>query len=308
MAVPSVSANFADLLDPRFLRIFNDEYKQLPDRIAEFYTVLTGGSAPTRDTLRMSEVGAFGDIPEFTGTVTYDDVFQGYDTTATHKEYASGFQVERKLFDDGQYGIMDAKPSGMATAYSRTRQKHAAQTFNNAFSSDSTWQSGGDGVALCSNSHTTNSSASTANGFDNLVTTSFSAVALASARVQMRGFRGDRAERISVVPSSIIHPPDIYDLVFEVTQSAGKPATADNDANVHRGVYATHDWEYLTDANNWFLADPALMRQMLYWIERIGSEFAMVEDMDTIIGKWRLYARYSLMFRNWRFILGAQVS
>lgn len=310
MPVPAISTNFADLLDPRFQKIFTDQYTQVPDRLSDFYDMLDGESFPTKDTARFSQVGTFGDVPEFTGSVTYDDVSQGYDVTMTHKEYASGFQVERKLFDDDLFGIMDAKPRGIATAFQRTRQKHGATIFNNAFSLDSTWLNHTEGVPLCNDSHTTTSGASTATGFDNLITASLSAVSVGAAYSQMRGFRGDRAERISVNPKTILIPIDapMYEAAFEIVQSQGKPDSANNNANVYFGKFDVKDWEYLTDSNNWFMIDPVLMKEFLKWIDRVASEFGMVEDFDTILGKWRLYARYSLGWTDWRFILGASVS
>jgi phage major head subunit gpT-like protein len=308
MPVPSRSTNFGDLLDSRFAKIYNDRFKQLPDKIATFYDVVSGADAPTRDTYRVSQVGTFGDVPQFNGSVIYDDVSQGYDATITPLEYATGFQIERKLYDDDLYGIMDAKPKGLATAYQRTRQKHAAQTFNNMFSVDTTWNSHTENVALCSNSHTTTSGASTASGFDNLITAALSTVSLTAARIQMVGFRGDRAERISVMPDGILIPPDLYHIAFEIVESMGQPDSANNNANVHEGAYQVQEWNYLTDVNNWALFDSTMMKDGLKWVERIGSEFAMVEDFDTLIAKWRLYCRYGLGHNDWRWILGAQVS
>lgn len=304
----AISTNFPDVLDPRFAKYFNDRFKQLPDMVPRLYRVVDGADAPTKDTYRTSSVGTFGDLPEFTGTVTYDDVFEGYDGTITPKEYASGFQIERKLFDDGLYGVMDAKPRGMATAYARTRQKHAAQPFNNAFSVDTTWNNYTENVALCSNSHTTRSGASTASGFDNLITSALSTVALAAARNQMKLFRGERAERISINPSLLLHPVDLNQTVHEVLQSQGVPELATNAANVNYQRFGSQEWEYLTDTNNYFLIDEVLMKDALYWLERIAQEFAMVEDFDTLVGKWRVYCRYGNGHNDYRWILGAQVS
>ena len=139
MPTPSVSANFGDLLDPRFQKIFNDRYDQLDSKIGQFFTMV--GTSPTKADYRTSQMGTLGDVPEFTGTVVYDDSAQGYDGTITPKEYASGYQIERKMYDDDQYGVMDSKPKTLATAYARTREKHGAQLFNNAFSNDTTWNS-----------------------------------------------------------------------------------------------------------------------------------------------------------------------
>ena len=310
MPVPSVSTAFPDILDARFAKMYNDRYKQLPDKLATFYDFVTTGQGGTQKAdYRTSQIGTFGDIPEFTGTVTYDDVAQQYDVTITPKEYASGFQIERKLYDDDLYGIMDSKPKGLATAYQRTRQKHGASVFNGAFSVDTTWLSNTENVAMCSNSHTTASSGvSTTTGFDNLSTSALSATALTAVRILMVGFRGDRGERISVMPNMILHPPDLYDRAYEVVKSMGIPDSANNNANVHEGAYQLVEWNYLTDTNNWFVIDSTMMKDCLKWVDRVSSEFAMVEDFDTLIGKWRIYCRYGLGWNDWRFVHGGQVA
>ena len=305
----ATATNFPDVLDARFAKIHNDRYKQLPDMIGRFYTIVGPGQTPQKQDYRTSSVGAFGDVPEFNGTITYDDVYEGYDGVITPKEYATGFQIQRKLFKDAQYGIMDAKPRGMSTAYQRTRQKHAAQTFNNGFSVDATWNNFTENLAIFSNSHTTRASGvSTATGFDNLITTAFSAVALAAAQIQMWDFRDDRGNRMTINPTAIIHPNALYDLVWEVIKSSGKPDVSTNNANVHEGAYTGIRWEYLTDTNNWFLVDEVMMKDSLTWFDREADEFAMVEDFDTLVGKWRLYARYGHGHSDWRWGLGAQVS
>lgn len=307
MAVPSISTNFPDILDPRFQKVFNDQYRQLPDRVGDFFDIVR--NAPTTADLRYTQVGTLGDIPEFSGTVTYLDNFQGYDVTITPKEYAGGYQIERKLYDDDQFSVMDGKARNLATSFARTRQKHAASMFVNAFSIDSTWLTHSEGVALCSNSHTTTSGASTATGFDNLSTGSLNAVTVGASRTTMRQFRGDQAERINVMPDTILIPVDREDDLYEITQSQGKPDTAVNNANPQGGGrWRGITWDYLSDANDWFMIDAAQMKQWQKWYERVSQEFAMVEDFDSLIGKWRLYARYGLGWIDWRHILGHQVS
>lgn len=306
MTVPHISTNFADVLDPRFQDIFTDQFKELPDMLPQLFS-FPGDNG--REDIRWSDVGAFEDIPQFTGTVQYDSQTQGYDTVATPLEFASGMQVERKLFDDDQYNIMDQKPRGLATSYQRTRQKHGARILNNAFSSDTFFYVNSEGVALCSNSHTTNAAGvSTANGFDNLITSALSAVSVTTARIQMRGFRDDKANRLSVIPNELWIPVDLFEIAFEIAQSMGKVDTAENNRNVHHGVFNIMEWEYLTDTNNWFMADSTMRKQFVKWIDRIPMEFAFAEDIDTLIAKWRLYARYSNAWTNWRWVNGASVS
>lgn len=305
MPTPHVSESFGDLLDVRFQEIFNEHLPQLDDMLPELFGSENNNG---RNNMMWSSVGAYSDWPEFTGNVNYQSASQGYDTTLTYLEFASGIQVERKLFDDDQYNIMDQRPAGLATAYQRTRQKHGARMLNNAFSVDNFFYVNSEAVALCSDSHTTTSGASTAAGFDNLTTTALSATALAAAQIQAWDFRDDNANRMDVNMDELWYPPNLYEEAFEIVSSLGKVDSAENNRNVHNGFYTLKRWNYLTDTNNWFITDSALRQQMCKWVDRVPVEFAMAEDLDTIIAKWRGYARYGNAHWDWRWILGSQVS
>jgi len=305
MAVPHVSTNFADELDPRFQEYFWEEYNELPDQIPTFFA-MPGSNG--RDTMRWSQVGTVADFSEFSGTVSYKSFNQGYDTVSTPVEYVNGIQAERKLVDDDQSNILNARPKGLAASAFRTRQKHGAAMFNNAFSVSTTWYVNSEALALCSNSHTTTSGASTGTGFDNLTTAALSATAVAAARIAMVDFRGDQAERISVVPDELLYPPNLYEEAYEIINASGKVDTDLNNPSVHKGQYTGREWNYLTDTNNWFMMDSRMRNRMLHWVDRVPLEFAFIEDFDTIVGKWRAYMRYGQAHTDWRFINGAQVS
>ena len=301
----ATSINHGDVLNPRFQEIFDDRLNQLDDMIPDLFSMAPHQG---RDQIRWSDEGAIADFTEFTSSVDYDEKFQGYDKVATFVEFAKGIQVERKLFDDDLFNIYDQRPAGLARASNRTRQRHAAELFNKAFSDNTNFYVNSEAVAVCSNSHTTTSGASTANGFDNLGTGAFSAVELETARQQMIGYRGDRAERIQVVPDEIWVPPSLTEAAWEVVNSHGKVDTANNNRNFHEGSYKVVTWNYMTDTNNWFVIDSAAKDDMLKWSDRIPIEFAQVEDFDTFVAKWRGYMRYSWAPNDWRFIFGAQVS
>ena len=306
MGVPHTTGAFGDLLDIRFQKIFDDNFPQLNDMLPELYNFEPNNG---RIDMRFSQVSGYGDIPQFNGSVTYQSAAQGYDTVITPLEFASGIQVERRLFDTDQYSIMNQRPAGLARASQRTRQKHGARPFNNAFSVDSFFYNNSEGVALASDSHTTTvQSASTASGFDNKVVTALSATALATARIQMRGFRDAAANRGDVEPDELLFPPDLYEIAFEINSSMGKVDTAENNRNVHFGRYTMKEWNYLTDTNNWFLMDSSLRGESLKWFDSVPVEFAQAEDLDTLVAKWRLYGVWGNGHLDWRWILGAEVS
>ncbi len=305
MPVPHTSENFGDLLDPRFNRIFDDRLNQLPDMVGNVYTMVgTNG----RNDMRWSEVGTLPDWEQFTGQVNYQAQAQGFDVTATPLEFVSGIQVERKLFDDDQYNIIDQRPKGLATSHVRTRQKHAARLWVNAFSVDTLFYTHSEGVALCSDSHVTNSGASTAAGFDNLGTAALTATAVAAARIKMVNYLGDQAERIAVEPDELWYPPALYEQAQEIVGSRGKLDVATNNINIQFGQFKTVEWNYMSDVNNWFMVDATGRMDNVFWTDRIPVEFAMVEDFDTFIAKWRGYVRHAHAYVGWRWVEGHQVS
>ncbi|MCR4338508.1 MAG: Mu-like prophage major head subunit gpT family protein [Gemmatimonadaceae bacterium] len=305
MTTPQVSTSFGDLLDPRFQRIFFEEKKQLTSMVDTVYTVIpTNG----RNNMTFSEIGTLSDWTEFTGNVDFSSMSQGYDVTMTPVEFSKGVQVERKLYDDDQYHIMDQKPKNMVTSGHRKREKDAARIFNNAFSVDSYFYTHTEGVALCSNSHTTTSGASTASGFDNLVTAALSPTAVFAARLQMIGFRDDVGELYDVNPDELWFPPDLSEVAFEILKSAGKVDVATNNRNFHEGRYTPHEYRRLSDTKNWFMTDAQQRKMYLFWCDRIPMEFAFVEDFDTLVAKWRGYMRYAMTYSNWRWVIGSQVT
>lgn len=306
MGVPHTTGQFGDLLDIRFQKIFDDNFPQLNNMLPELYMMEPDNG---RIDMRFSQVSGYGDIPEFSGKVTYQSAAQGYDTVITPIEFASGMQVERRLFDTDQFSIMNQRPAGLARAAQRTRQKHGARPFNNAFSVDTKFYVNSEAVALCSDSHTTTvSTASTASGFDNLVTTALSATNLAAARIQHRGLRDAQAEKGDVEPDELLFPEALYEVAYEINASMGKVDSAENNRNVHFGRYKMMEWSRLSDPNNWFLMDSALRRESLKWFDSVPVEFAFAEDMDTLIAKWRLYMVYGNGHADWRWIVGANVS
>ncbi len=303
----ATSTNFPDLLDARFRRIEDDEFGRIPEIVSKYFTVMTGQPGGVD---RFSSVGAFGNLQPFLGTVAYDDFFQGYDTLIRCLEFTNGFQVDRAMRDDAMYISMDQKPKQLAGSVYRSRQIDAARIFNQAFSVDNYFYTNSEGVAMCSNSHTTTSGASTAAGFDNLITTSLSAVSLGAARTQMVNFRGDRAEKIPISPSLLIVPEQgsMRETAWEILNSQGKVDTANNNQNMYNGMFKLNSELWLDDANNWFLVDETMMKNNQIWIDRVKAEFAKIEDFDTLVMKHRVYDRHGNAHVGWRHILGASVS
>lgn len=306
MATPMTSNANPDVLDRRFSQIFTKQWDELPTMLPELYTVKKGRRGPDE---RQSQFGAFANFSEFGGSVDYQSASQGYDVTATYKHFVSGFQVDVTYAEDDLFSVVENYPSEMALAGKRTRETHGSRMLVMAFSVDTDFYNHSEGVALCSNSHTTTApNVSTATGFDNLTTSAMSLTNVIAMRIQMRGFRNDQGGRINVEPDELWYPPDLCATAYEINESMGRPDNANNAKNYMFKKMALKEWNYMSDANDYFLVDSAMRKNNVFWYDRVPVEFARAEDLDTIIMKWRARMRYAFLFRDWRWICGAQVS
>ena len=303
----AISEQWGELLEPGLRTIFSTTYSALAasSRIPMLFNQM--GSQKANE--YFLGIGGFGDWEQYKGSIEYDDPEQGFKTTLTHQEFAKGFKVERKLVDDDLYNIINMRPQGLATTAVRTREKHAASIFNNAFTAA---YAGGDAVALCGAHPFSPSNASTQS---NTGTTALSYDAVVATRALMRAYKDDRGELISINPDTIVVPPELEKTANEIVNTMNgiapqKPNTTDFADNfvARKGIdYVV--WDYLTDANNWFLVDSVLAKMHLLWLDRVNIEFAMDPASDfNLEAKYRGYMRYSYGWSDWRFVYGHNVT
>jgi len=297
----AISENFGDLLDPRFTKIYEKEFAEnLKRDLQPLFNVVSVSKGAD---YRVSGIGGLSDVDTFDGSITYDSPSQLYDKTIDFPEKAKGIKVERKLYDDDLFGIMDQRPRGLADAVARTRLKAEAEIFNSSF----TALDGGDGVALCSNSHPYSPDDATTQ--DNSGTTALTAVSVeATRRIGAAGIYTDRGELALIDYDTILHPVALEETVYEIINSSGKVETANNNANFNKGRYMGVVSSRLTDSTNWWMIDSRLAKQFLMWVDRVKPEFNYDRDFDTFVAKWSVYMRYGVGFGDWRWVYGHLVA
>lgn len=293
-------ANWSELLEPGLRKIHDDRHKMLVSQIPVLFSMQESEKSVEHDL----SAGALGEVGEFTGQVSYDDMSQGFKVNATHKEFAKGLKIERALVDDDQYSTINKRPAALATAGARRREKDGAGIFNNAFT---TVNVGGDALALCSTAHT-NAAGGSASTQSNSGVLSLTPANVEATRRLMMLFKDDQDNLIQTMPDLLLVPRALEESAFEIINSKGKVDTANNNANFHFGKYKLVVWDYLTDANNWFFIDATFMKDMLIWFDRVKPEFNRDRDFDTLVAKYMTYFRYSQMFNDWRFVYGQNVA
>jgi len=293
-----LAANWPDLLEVDFRKIYMDQYKVLPAMIPDLFNVQRSEQAFEKT----SAVGQVPDFIEFTGKVSEVSPEQGYDKTYTFTEYAAKIEIQRKLAADDQYRVMSRYPKNLATSASRSREKLGAQIFALAFTYEPT---DGDGAELCASDHGSNVSGVAAQS--NEGTSALSATNVETTRIAMHKFRDDIGEKISVNPDTIIVPRDLEQTGWEIINTKGKVDTANNNDNFHQGKYKLVVWDRLSDTNNWFMSDYSMQKDYLLWWNREPVQFMQDKDSNTMVAIYLGYYRCGTGWDDWRFIYGQLV-
>lgn len=308
MTTPMISEQW-----PRFvLPIIRKEWNQKMQEVQSPFMALMGVSASTSSVEYSQGVGSFGLVPEYNSStaegkaaaVEYDSFNPLYEATFTHKEYAKGVVIERKLIDDNRTGQIVRKAQSLGFSFGTTRAYHASSVLNNAFAT----VAGYDGVYLCSASHPTNKADSKA--ISNLGTSALSYPSLVATLIAGSDMNDDRGFPMPAIYDVLYVPTALQAKAFEIVQAVGKPGTADNDANflASRGLRVVVD-PYLSDANNWFMIDSVQAKLHALWFDRVTPDIGLsVLTNPRFNAIYDGYMRYSFGWDDFSWIYGHSVT
>lgn len=292
--------NFLTLMVEGLRKVFFDQYGRYPSKIDQIYDVQKSRKR-REDYQSITGIGMADEKPEGTD-LTYAEMVEGYEKQFTHTAWAKGLRITRELQDDELYGVIGRRTKALARSISYRREYEAAKLFNNAAAT--TYYTGGDGLALLSDSHTLAGVQGTT--FDNQVaSTALSQTALETAFNLMRRFVDDNNLLIMLEPATLLIPPELEWDAAEILQSTGKSGTADNDMNAMRGRLKVITWPFLTGTTDWFVLCPKSDIAPL-WFNRNAVEFEKDSDFDSKDLLVSAYARWSNGFNDPRFVVGRQ--
>ena len=276
-----------DEYDARIKKIWIQGYGE-PEH--EYEKVLRTMNIDTEDT-RFSYISGFGQWQQkgSTGTVPFDSIYQGYDSTCTPYTYWLAFDIDQETVEDDPHGLLGGPmATALAQAGRETLETLMATPFNASTSTSycSPWQTGStvsapDGVVLLSTSHPILSGGTYANTPSSPV--DLSITTLQAARTRMEKMQGARGQRWSMQAEQLVVPTDSRWLVGEILGSEKLPYTADNTPNLVREGLTSVIWSRLTDTDCWFLLARKAGQfgqkgHMATAVIRISPEF----DRDTV--------------------------
>lgn len=308
MGTPMNTAEWARFVLPIVRKEWYQRIAALNSPIMDLYGIGTSVSS-----VEYSQgIGELGLVPEYNsadaegapGSIEYDSFNPLYEKTFTHKEYAKGIAIERKLWDDtSRQGLIPRRAAGLGNAFATTIATHMSSVLNNAFSDS---YLGSDGEPLCETNHP-NRATDTGTTFSNTGTTALSHDAVVAARAVGMALDDDRGNPFPVFYDTLIVPPALAATGQIIVGSAGRSGTGNNDINTNSGLRLVVD-PYLTDANNWFMVDSTLAKQHLLWFWRVMPEINMDPASNfNLVARFSGYMRYSFGFDDWRWIYGSEV-
>lgn len=289
----NTSANFQELLEPKFREIFFDAYDELPEQFSDVFEVKTSKKAKEYD-LHMAGTGLW-DVKLPGQNINEEDMAMGEEVSYVHTSYAKMIQVEREFADDDLYGIVEKLPRQLGIGGRATVETTAAAILNTAFSAN-----GYDGVPLFSDSHPLIKGGTA----DNLMTASALNDANLKAGITMMrtNMKTEEGLKMQARAKKLIVGPDLEFTAATLLQSAGVVGSANNDTNVLKNKLTPVVMDYLTDSNAWFLMDPQLAQLIFFW--RTKPEFKQAENFDGMVAKFRGYLRFSVGYSDWRGMIG----
>lgn len=295
-----ISSDWADLLTPGLRSVFYDEYEAIAPQYDKVLKMDSMNKASETD-LGMGAFQTWTERVNDTDNVTYQKIGEGLMRTYTAKEFSSGFAIGKRLYEDELYGVINKMPADLAEAGRTKVEVDASSVLNNAFSAVEGAGQIYDTKALCAADHPYEGGL--AGTQSNLITGALSDTKLKEAITQMRGIKDNGGKLVVFKPTLLIVPPQLEWLALELTKSAQKAGTSDNDINTLAGRLKVFVYDYLTDTDCWFLQDERKHGLKFYW--RIKPEFDKSKDSDNFVAKYNGRMRYTYGVSDWRGIIGS---
>lgn len=300
------AANAASLLEPGLREIFDTAVS----RPMQVMSTLFRGVDSTKKTEHYQGMGANGLVPPFNGTVPYEDTALGYKLDLLNVDFALGMTVEQTLIDDDMYNEINQRAMDLGDAFPTTIEQDAVNVFINGFTDGGTNRigqstNGPDAVGLMSTAHP-HSPSNTGSTQSNEDTLTLTLANLDTSAQRMQNFTDDKDKLLAITPDLLLIPSELERTATQIVSDRAlyEPGSAQFDVNMFAGKIRPMVWNRLTDATAWFLIDTAVMRRHLIWQWRQRPVFAQQQDFDGIQAKFRGYMRYSIGWRDWRWIYG----
>jgi phage major head subunit gpT-like protein len=289
--------NYGRLLEPGLRKIFFETYKEKPEQYSQVFNIQTSSKAIETDA-RMGGFSLWNEKGTLDST-EYENLTKLETSTYKHTTYSKGFQVEKELVDDEQYGQINKASKALARVARATIETKAASVLNGAFTANG----GFDNLPLISATHARTDGGTTSNFIGNLALSEANlevAMKLASEQVDERGIK------IQMMPDVLVVPRALEYTAEKIIKTVNMPGNNFNDINPMQGKFKVIILDYLTDNDSWFLIDSTMNPLNFFWREKLS--FKNETDFDTDVAKFKGRMRFSYGYSDFRGILGSNAT
>ena len=295
-------AQLAKELEPGLNALFGMEYSRYDNQHTEIFETESSDRAFEEEVM----IVGFGNasVKGEGNAVSYDNATEGFTARYAHETVALAFSLTEEAVEDNLYDRLGSRyTKALARSMANTKQIKAASVLNNAFSGSFT---GGDGVALVSDSHPLGGGGTASNrptAYADLNETS-----LEDALINISTLVDDRNLTIALQGRKLIVPPALQFVADRLLQSPGRVGTSDNDINAMKNMgmvpegYVVNN--YLTDTDAWFLKTDC--PDGFKHFERSPMQTSLEGDFDTGNMRYKARERYSFGYSNWRAVFASQ--
>jgi len=290
------TAGFSELLYPGLKAIWGISYSDYPEEYTKIFEVKTSDKAYEK-TVGLTGFGT-ASVKAQGGSVSYDDAYQGYTQTLTHSTYGIGFIVTSEMYEDDQYGKINALPRALARSVRHTVEIAAANVLNRGFNSTYT---GADGKELLATDHPLVGGGTEQNELTTAA--DLSMTSLEQAMIDIGDLTDERGLIIAAKPRMLIVPPELDWTARQLLGSEKDPETNFNAINPAKGLMPFTVNHYLTDSDAWFIKTDVPEGMVFYWRRR--PAFTKDNDFDSDNGKYKSTFRFSVGWDDYRGIFGA---
>jgi hypothetical protein len=293
---------FARNVAPVVYKFFSTGVQSVPDMIPRLFRVENSTDLKEyRQGVGGMSTEVWGEY-NLTGQSGHADIDRGYATTFEHEPFTARIALEKRIIKRGGIGVYETALREIGISAMQKKQVDGASHFVNAFSGS---YLGADGVALCSASHPKGPDA-TGDTYDNTGTAAFNYTNLKAARQAMRQWTDQQKNPMHRNGRLVLLPTELYDEAMEMATARGKPGTADNDGSV-AGGFQYLEWDYLTNAKDWWLLDELRLKQDLLWFNSEPLHMMIVDETTTHI-TYEFNMEYSSGWSDARFVYGNDVA
>lgn len=294
-----------EVFEARQAKLFFQTYTQDPEQFSQIFNMETSSKA-YEDAFRMSGLGSF--VLKAEGTpVSYSDPVQGPRRRTVHSTYALGFRVTMEAEADAQYDVIDRMPSDLAESARNHRETLAWAAVEDTF--DGTTYTGLDGLSLVNTAHTT--LRPEVGTLSNEVSpgVALSETGLETALQNLRDTQDENGRRVGggIKAKWLVVPTDLMHTAMKLLKTEKKFDSTDNNVSVvatsQSGIqdFAT---PYISDTDDWWLV---ANKHGMNWFERMPLTTDSGRDNQTKDRFFDAMYRASIMFTNWRGVVGSEV-